>query len=339
MTSFRAFLVQKDETGQLSRELKILDTNDLPDHAVLIDVHYSSLNYKDGLSVTGNPGVTRKFPHVPGVDAAGVVVESSDASLAKGSQVLVHGFDLGMNTWGGFGEKIRVPADWVIPLPPGLSLEESMILGTAGFTAGLCVDKLEAMGMSPESGPLVVTGATGGVGSVGVMLLASLGYEVVGVSGKQGSHEWLKKLGASRVMTREEALEGKERVLGRPTWGGVLDTVGGEMLWNQLKSLKYGASLAACGLVGGAEVPATVFPFLLRHVNLLGIDSVELPGAEKVRIWNRLANEWKLDGLATLRKAIELESLSDAVDEILAGRMVGRGVVYHQSAISSGIES
>ena len=335
MTSFKAFMVREEDAGDLRRDLVQLDVDQLPDYPVLIDVHYSSLNYKDGLSVTGNPGVTRKFPHVPGVDAAGVVIESGDSSLTAGDKVLVHGFDLGMNTWGGFGEKIRVPVEWVIPLPSGLTLEESMILGTAGFTAGLCVDKLESMGMNPGSGPVVVTGATGGVGSVGVMLLASLGYEVVAVSGKPESHDWLKQIGATRVMTREEALQGRERVLGRPSWGGVLDTVGGEMLWNLLKSLNYGSSLAACGLVGGAEIPATVFPFLLRHVNLLGIDSVELPGHEKRRIWTRLASEWKLEGLGRLQRVLRLASLSEAVDEILAGKMVGRGVVHHDSVAPS----
>lgn len=330
MTSFRAFLVSKQEDGECRRELAQLELTDLPDHPVLIDVHYSSLNYKDGLSVSGNPGVTRKFPHVPGVDAAGVVVESGDATFSPGEEVLVHGFDLGMNTWGGFGERIRVPSEWVIPLPSGLTLQESMILGTAGFTAALSVDKLEAAGMHPGAGPVVVSGATGGVGSVGVMLLAKLGYEVVAISGKAAQHDWLKGLGAARVMTREEAMEGRERVLGRPSWGGALDTVGGDMLWSLVKSLNYGCSLAACGLVGGARVPATVFPFLLRHVNLLGVDSVELPLAEKRRIWDKLAGAWRIENLQAIQRVLRLEDLSDAVDEILAGTMFGRGVIHHR---------
>ena len=329
MAQFNAFQVSKDDEGKFHRAVVQLETEALPDHAVLIDVHFSSLNYKDAMSATGNPGVTRVFPHVPGVDAAGVVLESSDPSVAVGDQVIVHGFDLGMNTWGGFGAKIRVPAEWVVPLPDGLTLEESMILGTAGFTAGLCIDKLESYGMSPDCGPVVVTGATGGVGSVGVNLLAKLGYEVVAVSGKADRADWLKSLGAARVMSRDEALEGKERALGRPTWAGVLDTVGGDILWNLLKSLKYGMSLAACGLVGGASIPATVFPFLLRHVNLLGIDSVELPLAEKRRIWGMLGDEWKLGSLQSLKQPLRLETVSAAIDDILAGQMVGRGVLNH----------
>lgn len=331
MAQFNALQVQKNDAGEIHRAIVELDTHALPNHPVLIDVHYSSLNYKDALSATGNPGVTRAFPHVPGIDAAGVVLESSDPSVAVGDQVIAHGFDLGMNTWGGFGKRIRVPVEWVISLPDGLNLEESMILGTAGFTAALCVDKLESFGMSPDSGPIVVTGATGGVGSVGVSLLAKLGYEVVAVSGKADRAHWLKSLGAARVMSREEALAGKERALGKPIWAGVLDTVGGEILWNLLKSLKYGMSLAACGLVGGASIPASVYPFLLRHVNLLGIDSVEFPLAEKRRIWNRLGGAWKLESLESLKAPLRLDTLSNALDEILAGQMVGRGVLRHDA--------
>lgn len=329
MTHFKALQVSKADDGTFRRGIAEIPLDALPEHPVLVDVKYSSLNYKDGLSATGNPGVTRTFPHVPGIDAAGVVLESEHPALAAGTPVLVQGFDLGMNTWGGFGERVRVPAEWTLPLPEGLTLEEGMILGTAGFTAALCVDKLEAVGMSVNDGPVVVTGATGGVGSVGVMLLAKLGYEVVAVSGKSEQSEWLKSLGAARIMSREQALEGRERPLGKPTWGGVLDTVGGEILWNLLKSLEYGRSLAACGLVGGAEIPATVFPFLLRHVNILGIDSVNLPRDEKCRIWAKLGGAWKLDALHELKQRFTLESLSDAIDEILAGQMVGRGVVYH----------
>ncbi len=329
MTHFKAFQVSKQDDGALRREIVDVPLASLPEHPVLIDVRYSSLNYKDGLSATGNPGVTRVFPHVPGIDAAGIVLESDDPSLTAGTPVLAQGFDLGMNTWGGFGTRIRVPVEWTLPLPRGMTLADAMALGTAGFTAASCVDKLEAVGMSPDDGPVVVTGATGGVGSVGVMLLAKLGYEVVAVSGKPERGDWLMSLGASRIMSREEALEGKDRMLGKPTWGGVLDTVGGEILWNLLKSLEYGKSLAACGLVAGAEIPATVFPFLLRHVNLLGIDSANLPRDEKCRIWAKLGDEWQLDGLHALATEINLESLSNAIDQILAGDMAGRAVVRH----------
>ena len=215
----------------------------LPPGEVLVDVAYSSLNYKDALSATGNPGVTRNFPHTPGIDAAGTVAESSVEALSPGDQVIVIGFDLGMNTAGGFAQKIRVPAGWVVPLPTGLSLRESMILGTAGFTAALCVDKLQAVGgMGPASGPVLVTGATGGVGSVAVKLLAKLGYEVHAGTGKSAEHGYLRALGAAEVVDREKLLAGAERPLGRETWGGVVDTVGGQILANALKALRYGAS-------------------------------------------------------------------------------------------------
>ena len=327
MTSFRAFRVEKTENRQFPRSIVELDSAGLPPGELLIDVAYSSLNYKDALSATGNPGVTRNFPHTPGIDAAGTVRESQSEAFAVGDEVIVIGFDLGMNTAGGFAEKIRVPAAWAVPMPAGLDLRTSMILGTAGFTAALCVHKLEAFGMTPDGGPVLVTGATGGVGSVAVKLLAQLGYEVHAVTGKPDQHDFLAGLGAKELMSREDALKGAERPLGRPTWGGVVDTVGGEILVNGVKSLRYGASLAACGLVASPDIPATVLPFILRHVNLLGIDSVELPLPQKAEIWNKLAGVWQLDGLEGLVAPLSLATLSDAIDRILAGKMVGRGLV------------
>ena len=327
MTSFRAFRVEKTENRQFPRSIVELDSAGLPPGELLIDVAYSSLNYKDALSATGNPGVTRNFPHTPGIDAAGTVRESQSEAFAVGDEVIVIGFDLGMNTAGGFAEKIRVPAAWAVPMPAGLDLRASMILGTAGFTAALCVHKLEAFGMTPDGGPVLVTGATGGVGSVAVKLLAQLGYEVHAVTGKPDQHDFLAGLGAKELMSREDALKGAERPLGRPTWGGVVDTVGGDILVNGVKSLRYGASLAACGLVASPDIPATVLPFILRHVNLLGIDSVELPLPQKAEIWNKLAGVWQLDGLEGLVAPLSLATLSDAIDRILAGKMVGRGLV------------
>ena len=327
MTSFRAFRVEKTENRQFPRSIVELDSAGLPPGELLIDVAYSSLNYKDALSATGNPGVSRNFPHTPGIDAAGTVRESQSEAFAVGDEVIVIGFDLGMNTAGGFAEKIRVPAAWAVPMPAGLDLRASMILGTAGFTAALCVHKLEAFGMTPDGGPVLVTGATGGVGSVAVKLLAQLGYEVHAVTGKPDQHDFLAGLGAKELMSREDALKGAERPLGRPTWGGVVDTVGGEILVNAVKSLRYGASLAACGLVASPDIPATVLPFILRHVNLLGIDSVELPLPQKAEIWNKLAGVWQLDGLEGLVAPLTLATLSDAIDRILAGKMVGRGLV------------
>ena len=326
MSTFHALLVEKT-AGGFTRGVVERSISDLPAGEVLVDVRYSSLNYKDALSATGNPGVTRNFPHTPGIDAAGLVTESSSDEFTPGDEVIVIGFDLGMNTPGGFGQRIRVPAAWVVRKPEGLSLHESMVLGTAGFTAALAVHKLEHAGMTPNSGPILVTGATGGVGSVAVMLLAELGYEVAAVTGKPDQHEFLSSLGASRLLSREEARADADRPLLKETWGGVVDCVGGEMLSNGLKSLRYDCSLAACGLVESPQFPATVLPFILRNVNLLGVDSVQLPLARKAEIWGKLAGPWKLDRLGMLEERLTLSTVSEAIDRILAGRMVGRGVV------------
>jgi alcohol dehydrogenase len=323
---FSAFWVEKNEDG-FKRSVIEREVEDLPAGEVLVEVRFSSLNYKDGLSATGNPGVTRNFPHTPGIDAAGAVLESTDDGIGVGDEVIVIGFDLGMNTPGGFAQRIRVPASWVVKMPSGLTAHSSMILGTAGFTAAECIDKLEAAGMTPDSGPVLVTGATGGVGSVAVKLLAHLGYEVAAVTGKESQHDFLKSLGAQEILSREDAAAGVDKPLLAERWGGVVDTVGGDILFNAVKSLRYGCSLAACGLVAGAGFNATVLPFLLRNVNLLGIDSVELPLAEKARIWGRLASEWQVD-LSDLEEKLTLDTLSEAIDRILAGAMVGRGVVH-----------
>lgn len=324
--TFKAFQVDKTETGY-RRAIVTREDAQLPEGDLLIQVQYSSLNYKDGLSATGNPGVTRRFPHTPGIDAAGVVLDSATDEFAEGDEIIAIGFDLGMNTWGGFAERIRIPAAWAVKLPKGLSLHESMILGTAGFTAAACVLKLEQAGMTPASGPVLVTGATGGVGSVAVKLLAKLGYEVTAVTGKDDQHAFLRSLGASDILSREALAEGSERVLLAERWGGVVDTVGGAMLVSAVKGLRYGCSLAACGMVASPSFEASVFPFILRHVNLLGVDSVQLPLAQKAHIWHLLANDWHLH-LADLEEPLTLETLSGAMDRILVGNMVGRGVVH-----------
>ena len=326
MRAFKAFWVDKREGG-LARSIISRDVDALPAGDLLVEVRYSSLNYKDALSATGAPGVTRNYPHTPGIDAAGVVLESSVDAFGPGDEIIAIGFDLGMNTPGGFGQRIRIPAGWATPLPAGLTLEQSMVLGTAGFTAALCVDKLEGAGMTPSGGPVLVTGATGGVGSVAVMLLSQLGYNVHAVTGKPQQHGFLRDIGATEIVSREAALDGANRPLLRETWGGAVDTVGGDILFNAVKSLKYGASLAACGLVASPAFSATVLPFILRHVNLLGIDSVELPIERKTALWRKLAGEWKIDGLDALKRPLRLEGLSDAIDRILAGEMVGRGVL------------
>ena len=323
---FRAFRVEKTENRQFVRSIVTREVDDLPEGELLIDVAWSALNYKDALSAIGNPGVTRNYPHTPGIDAAGTVVESASSDFSPGDAVIVCGFDLGMNTPGGFGQRIRVPADWAIAMPDGLDARTSIILGTAGFTAALSVDKLEAAGMTTGGGPVLVTGATGGVGSIAVTLLATLGYEVHAVTGKASRHEFLHSLGASAILTREEAAAGAEKALLKPTWGGAIDTVGGPILFNVIKALRYNASVAACGLVASPELPATVFPFILRGVNLLGGDSVVPPMEKKRELWNRLAGPWRLD-LEPLVVPLTLDTLSDAIDTILKGEMAGRGLV------------
>ena len=323
---FQAFRVEKNDSG-FTRSVIERDEGELPQGDLLIDVKFSSLNYKDGLSATGNPGVTRNFPHTPGIDAAGIVLESSDPNFVPGDEVIAIGFDLGMGTSGGFAQRIRIPAGWAVKCPEGLSLHASMIIGTAGFTAAECVQKLEQSGMTPDSGPVLVTGSTGGVGSVAVKLLSQLGYDVTAVTGKAEKSDWLKSLGAASVISREEAAAGADKPLLAETWGGVVDTVGGDILFNGVKSLRYGCSLAACGLVAAPTFGASVLPFILRHVNLLGVDSVQLPIEQKAEIWQRLATDWLMD-LSNLEEALSLETLSDAIDRILAGNMVGRGVVH-----------
>jgi acrylyl-CoA reductase (NADPH) len=322
---FKAFWVEKSGSG-FKYSVSEREVGDLPAGEVLIDVRFSSLNYKDALSATGNPGVTRNFPHTPGIDAAGVVLESHSPDFKVGQQVLVMGYDLGMNTPGGYGQRIRVPANWVVSMPAGLTPETSMHWGTAGFTAALAIEKLLHQGMTPGGGPVVVTGASGGVGCVAVRLLHSLGFAVTAVTGKPEQHAWLRKLGASDFISRQQALEGADRPLGKERWGGAVDTVGGMPLANVVKSLKHSASVAVCGLAASAEFPITVLPFILRHVNVLGVDSVELPIEHKRSLWNRIGGEWCVD----LRDTVQMMSLRDleaAVPKILAGGMVGRGVV------------
>lgn len=326
MTQFKALLVSENE-GAFSAQVTERDTADLPVGDVLIRVQFSSLNYKDALSASGNRGVTRSYPHTPGIDAAGVVAESRVPEFAVGDEVIVTGYDLGMNTAGGFGQYIRVPSAWVIKRPAGLSLREAMLLGTAGLTAGLCVDKLEQAGLTPEAGPVLVTGATGGVGSVAVALLARLGYSVAAATGKVEQGEFLRQLGAQQIVPRSELQEGIDKPLLKERWAGAVDTVGGDILFNVVKSLRYGASVACCGLTAGVGFKANVMPFILRGANLLGVDSVELPLVVKASMWDKLSVQWKLGNLESLAEEIGLEQLPKAIEQILAGKMVGRVLV------------
>lgn len=327
MTGFKALQVSENAEGRFITQVVERNTADLPAGEVLIRVSYSSLNYKDALSASGNRGVTRNYPHTPGIDAAGTVAESSVAEFAPGDEVIVTGYDLGMNTAGGFGQYIRVPAAWVIKRPSGLSLREAMILGTAGLTAALCVDKLEQAGLEPGEAPVLVTGATGGVGSIAVMLLARLGYKVAAVTGKADQAEFLQGLGASQVVERSALQAGVEKPLLKEQWAGAVDTVGGDILFNVVKSLQCGASAACCGLTAGVGFQASVLPFILRGVNLLGVDSVEIPLVVKASMWDKLSLQWKLPDLDTLVQEIALDELPAAIERILAGQQVGRMLV------------
>ena len=326
MSGFKALVISEDGQGGYQQSLCERDFDSLPAGEVLIRVRYSSLNYKDALSATGNKGVTRRYPHTPGIDVAGVVEQSAVSEFVAGDEVIVTGYDLGMNTSGGFAQYVRVPAAWLLKRPKGLSLRESMALGTAGLTAALCVEKLEQAGLTPSAGPVLVTGATGGVGSIAVALLASRGYDVVACSGKADAVEWLKSLGAREVIGREQLQEGSEKPLLKEQWGGAVDTVGGDILFNVVKSLRYGASVACCGLTAGTGFKASVLPFILRGVNLLGVDSVELPLVVKASMWDKLSLQWKLD-LTPLVEEIGLEQLPAAIARILAGQVRGRVLV------------
>lgn len=331
--TYRAMLITKSvdpetEKKTFDRTITQRAMTELEENDVLIKVAYSSLNFKDGLSATGMPGVTREFPHTPGVDASGTVVESTSGAYAAGDEVIVTGYDLGMETNGGFGEYIRVPAEWVVPLPAGLTLRQAMIYGTAGVTAALSLYEFEMQGMEPSAdNEILVTGASGGVGSMAVAMLAKLGYSVVAVSGKPEAKEMLTKLGAKEVITREEANDESGRPVLRGRWAGVVDTVGGDILTTALKATRYGGSVTCCGLVAGADFSSSVFPFILRGVRLLGIDSVEMPMDKRLKIWSRIATDWQLDNLETLTKEVSLEGVSDELDLILKGKQIGRVLV------------
>jgi len=322
---FKAMIVEEHAEKKFARRIGVRQVDDLPEGDLLIRVRYSSLNYKDALSATGNPGVTRKFPHTPGIDAAGEVVEDSSGTFSPGDKVVVTGWDLGMNTAGGYGEYIRVPADWAITLPEGLSLRDSMILGTAGFTAGLSVHAL-AERITPDAGEILVTGATGGVGSVAVAILAKAGYRVVAVTGKTDQVDFLKNLGAGEVITREALMENASRPMMKERWAGAVDVVGGEMLAAVLKSTRYGGTVTCCGLVGSPELPVNVFPFILRGVSLLGIDSVQCPTEPRLAVWKKLAGEWRVD-LEALVSEVSLEELEGPIQSILKGGLRGRVLV------------
>jgi len=324
--TFKAMVVSETAEKTFAREIRERALSDLPAGELIIEVKYSSLNYKDALSATGNKGVTRKYPHTPGIDAAGVVADSTTKLFAVGDQVTVTGFDLGMNTSGGFAQYISVPALWAAKLPQGLSLKESMSHGTAGLTAALCIIRLMASGLTKESGEVLVTGATGGVGSVAVAILGKLGFNVVAATGKASEHDFLTSLGAKTIISREEANDTSGRPLQKPRWAGAIDTVGGNILATALKTTKYGGLVAACGNAMSPELNVNVFPFILRGVSLLGVDSVEIPMRARQMAWSKLAGEWKID-FGNIIKEVSLEELNSQIDAILKGSVRGRVVV------------
>ncbi len=322
---FRAF--RADTSGEsVSRGVVTMGVDELAADGVLVKVQWSSVNYKDGLASTPTGKVARFSPMVPGVDLAGVLVEPA-AGLPAGAEVIVHGYDLGVNRHGGFAQYARVPEEWIVPLPAGLTTREAMIIGTAGFTAALSVLALERHGVTPASGPVLVTGATGGVGSTAVAMLAGLGYEVVASTGKPSSAAWLTDLGASSVVDRAELSEPGRRPLESTVWAGAVDCVGGVTLANVLKKIHYGGAVAASGLTGGNDLPTTVLPFILRGVCLLGIDSVMTPIARRCEVWGRIATDLKPRGLESIGHDIGLDQLDGVLTGILAGQAEGRSVV------------
>lgn len=325
--TFRCYLVTQDANGKTSGQIVQRRLEELPEGEVLVRVAYSSLNYKDALAATGHPGVNKVYPAVPGVDAAGTVAASRVYEFVEGDPVIVTGFGMGSNRWGGLAEFVRVPQDWVVPLPYGLTLRESMILGTAGLTAAMSVDALIRHDVNPDSGDVVVTGASGGVGSVAVALLAKLGYDVVAITGKTAAHEYLRKLGAREILGREAVSDTNDRPLLSGRWAGAIDVVGGNVLSTLLRSMRHGGCVAACGLTGGHQLSLTVYPFILRGVTLAGIDAAWIPIAERNELWDRLADEWKLNSLPAMATFTSLADLPAYVDKILAGQLVGRTVV------------
>ena len=320
-------LVLDEKDGKVSHQLRDLTADDLPDGDVTVAVDYSTVNYKDGMVVKGIGKLVRDYPHVPGIDFAGTVESSDDARYKPGDKVVLTGWRVGEIHWGGYAQKARVKADWLVPLPDGLSAKQAMAVGTAGFTSMLCVDALERHGLAPEDGAVLVTGAAGGVGSVAVAILARLGYTVTASTGRPEQGDYLKSLGAAEIVDRAELAEVSGRPLDREKWAGCADTVGSTTLATVLTQMRYGASVAACGLAGGPKLETTVIPFLLRGVNLLGIDSVMQPYENRVRVWKRIATDLPLDKLDAMTEVTGLASIGEAADAILNGAIRGRRVI------------
>ena len=324
---FKALVVNQVADKQFVRTIQERSVAELPPGDLLVRVCYSSLNFKDALSATGHPGVTRQFPHTPGIDAAGEVISCEGEAFAPGDKVIVTGYDLGMETDGGWGEYIRIPSTWAQRLPVGLSLREAMVIGTAGFTAALSVQGLVQAGVKPADGEILVTGATGGVGSIAVSILSRAGYRVVAASGKSFDETFLRSLGAVAVIPRAEVTAGAERPMMKERWAGAVDVVGGETLAAAVKSTRYGGAVTCCGLVGSTELPLNVYPFILRGVSLIGIDSVNCPVGTRLQVWEKLAGEWKPEHLSEVVTEVSLAGLEEKIQAILQGGIRGRVIV------------
>ena len=319
-------LVLTQVDGKTQAQIQPLTTNDLPAGDVLIAVDYSSLNYKDGLAVTGTGKIIRDFPMVPGIDLAGSVLESNDARYTVGDQVIVTGWGVGERYWGGYAQQARVKADWLVPLPKGLSTQQAMIIGTAGLTAMLCVMALQDGGVQPDAGKVVVTGAAGGVGSIAVLLLARLGYHVVAVTGRPDTHAYLSSLGAKEFLTRDVMLQ-PTRPLENQQWIGAVDVVGGSILSRVIAEMQYNGTVAACGLANSFKLDTTVMPFILRNVRLQGVDSVSCPFARRQQAWQRLAAELPVSAYTELSQVIGLAAVPEAAQAIIEGKIQGRVLV------------
>ncbi len=325
--TFNALMVEKNEDGKTSASVQQITEAQLPEGNVTVAVEYSTVNYKDGLCIGPGGGLVRNYPHIPGIDMAGVVESSSDGRYKAGDKVVLTGWRYGEAHWGGYSQKTRVNADWLVALPDDITTKQAMAVGTAGFTAMISVMALEAHGLKSDQGPVLVTGAAGGVGSVATAILANLGYEVAGVTGRPETADYLKSLGATQIVAREEINETVKRPLEAETWAGCIDAVGGDMLARVLGQMKYGASVAAVGLAGGAGLPATVIPFLLRGVNLLGIDSVMRPYENRVAAWERVARDLPMNKLEDMIVPATLSDLPQLGSDILKGQVKGRVVV------------
>lgn len=324
-STYKAFRVEENE-GKFSTAIKDIPFLNCSKGELLIKVSYSSLNYKDVLSATGNKGVTRNFPHTPGIDAVGEVVSSESPNFNTADKVIVTSYDLGMNTDGGFAEYVKVPADWAVKLPTGLSMREAMIIGTAGLTAGMSVLRLSE-NVKPENGPIIVSGATGGVGSMSIRILKKLGYKIVAITGKKSEIDFLKNLGTDEVILREDFENLDKKPLLKPLYAGAIDTVGGVILENMIKSVHPMGTVTCCGNVASPKLDLTVFPFILRGVSLIGIDSQNYPMTFREKVWNKLANEWKIDSLNEATTEITLEEVQSKIDLMLRGELKGRTII------------